>query len=120
MITSWREKLGIIIESIEIADAMKKIYSLAWEEAKRLSNSSKKSLSSVLMPSAGIEPAFQPSQGRVLSIERRGHLLLPLIYPPLAISTSEISIVRIILKPQILRYRLNKRFSHFFFFNVAR
>ena len=30
MIASWREKLGIIIESEEIADAMKKIYELAW------------------------------------------------------------------------------------------
>ena len=36
MIASWREKLGIIIESTEIADAMKKIYELAWKEAKRL------------------------------------------------------------------------------------
>ena len=36
MIASWREKLGIIIESEEIADAMKKIYELAWSEAKRL------------------------------------------------------------------------------------
>jgi len=36
MIASWREKLGIIIESHEIADAMKKIYELAWAEAKRL------------------------------------------------------------------------------------
>lgn len=36
MIASWREKLGIIIESAEIADAMKKIYELAWTEAKRL------------------------------------------------------------------------------------
>ncbi|PIR03319.1 MAG: hypothetical protein COV60_00990 [Candidatus Magasanikbacteria bacterium CG11_big_fil_rev_8_21_14_0_20_43_7] len=36
MIASWREKLGIIIESEEIADAMKKIYTLAWAEAKRL------------------------------------------------------------------------------------
>ena len=36
MIASWREKLGIIIESVEIADAMKKIYELAWGEAKRL------------------------------------------------------------------------------------
>ncbi len=36
MIASWREKLGIIIESTEIADAMKKIYELAWSEAKRL------------------------------------------------------------------------------------
>ena len=36
MIASWREKLGIIIESAETADAMKKIYELAWAEAKRL------------------------------------------------------------------------------------
>ena len=36
MIASWKEKLGIIIESSEIADAMKKIYELAWAEAKRL------------------------------------------------------------------------------------
>jgi sugar-specific transcriptional regulator TrmB len=36
MIALWREKLGIIIESAEIADAMKKIYELAWAEAKRL------------------------------------------------------------------------------------
>lgn len=36
MIASWREKLGVIIESHEIADAMKKIYELAWSEAKRL------------------------------------------------------------------------------------
>ena len=36
MIASWREKLGIIIESAEIAEAMKKIYELAWAEAKRL------------------------------------------------------------------------------------
>lgn len=36
MIASWREKLGVIIESEEIADAMKKIYELAWAEAKRL------------------------------------------------------------------------------------
>lgn len=36
MITSWKEKLGIIIESSEIADAMKKIFDLAWAEAKRL------------------------------------------------------------------------------------
>ncbi|MES2931005.1 MAG: helix-turn-helix domain-containing protein [Patescibacteria group bacterium] len=39
MIASWREKLGIIIESAEIADAMKKIYELAWAEAKRLEKS---------------------------------------------------------------------------------
>ncbi|MDD5146390.1 MAG: helix-turn-helix domain-containing protein [Candidatus Pacebacteria bacterium] len=36
MIASWREKLGIIIESAEIADAMKKIYELAWQGAKKL------------------------------------------------------------------------------------
>lgn len=36
MIASWREKLGIIIESHEIADAMKKVFELAWSEAKRL------------------------------------------------------------------------------------
>lgn len=36
MIASWRENLGIIIESHEISDAMKKIYELAWAEAKRL------------------------------------------------------------------------------------
>jgi sugar-specific transcriptional regulator TrmB len=36
MIASWREKLGIIIESAEIADAMKKIYELAWDRAKEL------------------------------------------------------------------------------------
>ncbi|MCR4334420.1 MAG: hypothetical protein NUV47_01670 [Patescibacteria group bacterium] len=36
MIASWKEKLGVIIESAEIADAMKKIYELAWAEAKRL------------------------------------------------------------------------------------
>ena len=34
VIASWREKLGIIIESAEIADAMKKIYELAWIGAK--------------------------------------------------------------------------------------
>ncbi|MBY0539525.1 helix-turn-helix domain-containing protein [Patescibacteria group bacterium] len=33
---SWREKLGIIIESKEIADAMKNIFTLAQGEAKRL------------------------------------------------------------------------------------
>lgn len=36
MIASWREKLGIIIESQEMADSMKTLYDLAWEEAKRL------------------------------------------------------------------------------------
>ena len=42
MVASWREKLGIIIESAEIADAMKKIYELAWVEAKRLEKEGKK------------------------------------------------------------------------------
>lgn len=41
MIASWKEKLGIIIESKEIADAMKTIYELAWAEAKRLESSNK-------------------------------------------------------------------------------
>ncbi|MEK7063336.1 MAG: helix-turn-helix domain-containing protein [Patescibacteria group bacterium] len=36
MIASWKDKLGIIIESAEIAQAMKQIFALAWEEAKRL------------------------------------------------------------------------------------
>ena len=36
MIASWKEKLGVIIQSAEIADAMKKIFELAWAEAKRL------------------------------------------------------------------------------------
>jgi sugar-specific transcriptional regulator TrmB len=36
MIASWREKLGIIIESDEIADAMKKIFELAWLQAKNI------------------------------------------------------------------------------------
>lgn len=36
MIASWREKLGIIIQSKEIAEAMKSIFKLAWAEAKRL------------------------------------------------------------------------------------
>ena len=30
MIASWRERLGITIESPEIADALRKIYELAW------------------------------------------------------------------------------------------
>lgn len=34
MIASWREKLGIIIQSREIADAMKSIYELSWKGAK--------------------------------------------------------------------------------------
>ena len=40
MIASWKEKLGIIIESAEIADAMKKIFELSWQEAKRLESES--------------------------------------------------------------------------------
>ena len=35
-INIYNKKLGIIIESAEIADAMKKIYELSWAEAKRL------------------------------------------------------------------------------------
>lgn len=35
MIASWKEKLGIIIESQEISDAMKKIFELAWLGAKQ-------------------------------------------------------------------------------------
>ena len=35
-IASWREKLGIIIESAEVAHAMKKVFELAFAEAKRL------------------------------------------------------------------------------------
>ncbi|MEK9153387.1 MAG: helix-turn-helix domain-containing protein [Patescibacteria group bacterium] len=41
MIASWREKLGIIIESAEIADAMKKIYELAWQGAQRIGEGKK-------------------------------------------------------------------------------
>jgi sugar-specific transcriptional regulator TrmB len=37
MIASWREKLGIIIESAEIATAMKTIFELAWIGAKQVS-----------------------------------------------------------------------------------
>ncbi len=33
MIASWHEKLGIIIESQEIANAMKMLFELAWKEA---------------------------------------------------------------------------------------
>ncbi len=42
MIASWREKLGVIIESSEIADAMKKVFELSWAEAKRLDIGSSK------------------------------------------------------------------------------
>ncbi len=38
MIASWKEQLGIIIESEEISDAMKKIYDLAWVGAEYLKN----------------------------------------------------------------------------------
>jgi sugar-specific transcriptional regulator TrmB len=36
VIVSYREKLGIIVESREIADGMKKLFDMAWQEAKRL------------------------------------------------------------------------------------
>lgn len=36
LIASWRENLGIIIKSHEIATMLKNIYDMAWEEAKRL------------------------------------------------------------------------------------
>jgi HTH-type transcriptional regulator, sugar sensing transcriptional regulator len=39
MIASWREKLGITIESQEIADAMKKTFELAWLGAKSIKES---------------------------------------------------------------------------------
>ncbi len=39
MIASWRDKLGIIIESAEIAHAMKKIFELAFAEAKKIESS---------------------------------------------------------------------------------
>ena len=42
MIASWREKLGITIESSEIADVMKKVFELAWAEAKRLDEQTKR------------------------------------------------------------------------------
>lgn len=42
MIASWKEELGIIIESQEIADALKKLFELAWKEAKRLDKEIKK------------------------------------------------------------------------------
>ncbi len=38
MIASWKEQLGIIIQSEEIADMMKKVFEMAWKEAKRLNN----------------------------------------------------------------------------------
>ncbi len=36
MIASWREKFALIIESLEIADAQRKIFELSWEGAKNL------------------------------------------------------------------------------------
>ena len=36
MIASWKEKLGVIIQSKEIAEAMKSIFRLAWAEAQRI------------------------------------------------------------------------------------
>lgn len=42
MIASWKEKLGIIIESQEISDAMKKIFELAWVGAKHLGSHKEK------------------------------------------------------------------------------
>ena len=36
MIASWRDKLGIIIESAEIAHAMKIVFNLAYDHAKKL------------------------------------------------------------------------------------
>lgn len=42
MIASWKEKLGIVIESNEIADAMKKVFELSWAEAKRLDGETRK------------------------------------------------------------------------------
>ena len=42
MIASWKEKLGVIIESREIADAMKKIFELAWIGAKALEQKNNK------------------------------------------------------------------------------
>lgn len=41
MIASWREELGIIIESEEIADALRKLFELAWKEAKRVDKGSR-------------------------------------------------------------------------------
>ena len=42
MIASWKEKLGIIMESKEIAEAMKSIFEMAWAEAKRLEGAPQK------------------------------------------------------------------------------
>jgi len=43
IIASWKEKLGIIIESKEIAESMKTAFELAWPEAKRLDSELEKS-----------------------------------------------------------------------------
>lgn len=32
----WKKKFAVVIESKEIADAQKKVFELAWAEAKRL------------------------------------------------------------------------------------
>lgn len=41
MIADWREKFGLIIESKEIAHAMKQIFELSWEAAKQAQKSKK-------------------------------------------------------------------------------
>jgi len=43
IITSWQEKLGILIESHEVYQAMAVLYELAWKEATRLDQSHKPS-----------------------------------------------------------------------------
>lgn len=40
MIASWSEKLGIIIQSKEVANALKQLFELAWREAERLDKKS--------------------------------------------------------------------------------
>ncbi len=42
VIASWRDKLGIIIESAEVAHAMKKVFELAFAEAKRIEKENSK------------------------------------------------------------------------------
>lgn len=41
IITSWKEKLGILIESHEIYEALSALFELAWKEASRLDKSKK-------------------------------------------------------------------------------
>jgi hypothetical protein len=41
MIASWSEKLGIIIQSKEVANALKQLFELAWPEAERLDKNKK-------------------------------------------------------------------------------